>query len=63
MREKIKIEQEKLKISKEKIILKREKFEYLKSTLSDYKDILNNVDYNVMRLREEVEKMAPSYLT
>lgn len=57
------LNKKKMRISKEKLLLEREKFKYLKSIHSDYNDILNNIDYNVMRLREEIEKIASSYLT
>lgn len=63
MRENLEIKKEKMRISKEKLLLKREKFEYLKSIYTDYKDIFSNIDYNILRLKEEVEKMAPAYLT
>lgn len=63
MRENTEIKQERLRISKEKLLFEKEKFDYLKNFYFDCKNILSNVDYNIMRLREEVEKMAPSYLT
>lgn len=59
MHENIEIKREILKISKEKLLLQREEFEYLKNIHSGYKDILSNMDYNIMRLREKVEKIAP----
>lgn len=62
MRENMEIKKEMLKISKEKLLLQKEKLEFLRGIHSNYKDILSNVDYNVMRLREEMEKIAPSYL-
>ncbi|CAL1681386.1 unnamed protein product [Lasius platythorax] len=63
MRETLEVKQERLKISKEKLFLKKEMFEYFKSINSDYKDILNNIDCNIMHLKEEVEKIVPSYIT
>lgn len=62
LRESMAIKEERLKISKEKLLLQKEKFKYFKTIHSDYQEILSNVQYNVMRLREEIEKMAPSYL-
>ncbi|XP_024879185.1 uncharacterized protein LOC112459365 [Temnothorax curvispinosus] len=57
------IEEEKLKILKENIALKKQKFQFLQTSHSEYKDTLTNIDDNLLRLIDEVEKVVPSYLT
>lgn len=52
-----------LKIKEEKLRIKKEKFDYLKNFHTECTNILSSIDNNIMRLREEVEKMAPAYLT
>lgn len=37
-------------------------FQYIKNINSDFKEILININNNIMRLTEEVEKFAPTYL-
>jgi len=56
MHENIEIKQEKLRIFKEKLFLQREKLEYLKNIHSNFKNIFNNIDYNIKCLKEEMEK-------
>lgn len=57
------IEKEKLKVLRENRMLKKSKSEYYKLNHLEYKDILNNIDENLRDLKNEVEKLGPSYLT
>lgn len=60
MRDNVEIKEEKLRIAKEKLLLQKEMFQYFQNSYSDFKEIFNNID--IMRLREEVEKLIPSYI-
>lgn len=62
MRDNVEIKKEKLRIAKEKLLLTKEMFQFFQNINSDYKKIFNNIDMNIMHLKEEVKKLIPSYI-
>lgn len=42
--------------------LKKEKFKFLQTIHSEYKNILSDINQNLIDLRTEVEKLGPTYL-